>query len=119
MTFNKGRHNLKMGVMIRRNDPNISDNPGCDFGCYGFDGSITGFDYADFLLGIPATTNRNFRAPSAYFRWTNTGVYSPPSRRSSSSSRLIPRTFPSRRRSRQASPRRLPSSPTGTISRRG
>ena len=75
VTLTKGRHNLKMGTNIRRNDPNISNNPGCDFGCYGFDGSITGFDYADFLLGIPANTTRNFRAPNGYARWTNMGLY--------------------------------------------
>jgi outer membrane receptor protein involved in Fe transport len=75
VTYVKGRHNLKMGVNIRRNDPNISNNPGCDFGCYSFDGSMTGFDYADFLLGIPANTTRNFRAPVGYARWTNMGLY--------------------------------------------
>lgn len=75
VTLVKGRHNLKMGASVRRNNPNISNTPGCDFGCYGFDGSITGFDYADFLLGIPAGTTRNFRAPPGYSRWTNMGLY--------------------------------------------
>lgn len=32
-------------------------------------------DYADFLSGIPANTTRNFRAPNAYARWTNVGLY--------------------------------------------
>jgi len=75
VTLVRGRHNLKMGANVRRNDPNISNNPGCDFGCYSFDGSISGFDYSDFLLGIPANTTRNFRAPVGYARWTNMGLY--------------------------------------------
>jgi hypothetical protein len=75
VTLVKGKHNLKMGTNVRRNDPNISNNPGCDFGCYSFDASITGFDYSDFLLGIPANTTRNYRAPNGYARWTNMGLY--------------------------------------------
>ncbi|HWB97440.1 MAG TPA: TonB-dependent receptor, partial [Bryobacteraceae bacterium] len=75
VTLAKGRHNFKMGVHIRRNNPNISNNPDCDFGCYGFDGSFSGFDYADFLLGIPSNTTRNFRAPNSYGRWTDTALY--------------------------------------------
>ena len=75
MTLVKGRHSLKLGANVRRNNPAISNNPDCDFGCYTFDGSMTGFDYADFLLGIPSSTRRNFRAPNAYSRWTNIGLY--------------------------------------------
>jgi hypothetical protein len=75
VTLSRGRHNLRMGSMIRRNDPNISDNPGCDYGCYSFDGSITGFDYADFLLGIPIYSARNYRAPNFYTRWNNIALY--------------------------------------------
>jgi hypothetical protein len=75
VTLTKGRHNVKMGTLVRRNDPNIANNPGCDFGCYAFDASLSGFDYSDFLLGLPATTTRNFRTPPGYSRWTNMGLY--------------------------------------------
>jgi hypothetical protein len=75
LTFAKGRHNLKMGVSLRRNNPNQTNNLDCDFGCFGFDGSMSGFDYADFLLGIPASSKRNFRAPTSYGRWSDLAAY--------------------------------------------
>ncbi|HKW98111.1 MAG TPA: carboxypeptidase regulatory-like domain-containing protein [Bryobacteraceae bacterium] len=75
VTFAKGRHNLKMGVSFRRNNPNQTNNMDCDFGCFGFDGSMSGFDYADFLLGIPSSSKRNFRAPTSYGRWTDAAAY--------------------------------------------
>ena len=75
ITLVKGRHNIKMGVSLRRNNPNQTNNLDCDFGCFGFDGSMSGFDYADFLLGIPASSKRNFRAPTSYGRWTDLAAY--------------------------------------------
>lgn len=75
VTLSKGRHALKFGVSVRRNNPNQTNNAGCDFGCFGFDGSMSGFDYADFLLGIPSSSTRNFRAPTSYGRWTDVALY--------------------------------------------
>ncbi|HEX8985278.1 MAG TPA: hypothetical protein VF767_07600, partial [Bryobacteraceae bacterium] len=75
VTFVRNRHALKIGVHVSRNTPNMSNNPDCDFGCYNFDGSMTGFDYADFLLGIPSNTTRNFRAPNSYSHWTSVDMY--------------------------------------------
>ena len=61
LTWVKGRHTMKLGGNIRRSRVNISEDA-ADFGSYEFDGFATGFDYADFLLGIPAKTERYERA---------------------------------------------------------
>lgn len=57
LTFIKGKHNLKAGILLRRSPMNISEytSVGCctDFGSVTFDGFATGFDYADFMLGLP------------------------------------------------------------------
>ena len=38
------------------------------FGSYTFDGGLTGFSYADFLLGLPETTSRAHVGPPEYAR---------------------------------------------------
>ncbi len=75
VTMIKGKHRMKAGLLIRANRPAISENPSSDFGTLGFNGFATGFDYADFLLGIPQTTGRYDRAPPSSYRWLNTGVF--------------------------------------------
>lgn len=55
LTWILGRHTMKFGTDFRRNK--VSENVnfiGPDqFGLFDFDGSFTGFDFADFLLGLP------------------------------------------------------------------
>ena len=60
----RGKHNLKMGFLMRRNRGDISTCCDSDFGLLNFDGFATGFDYADFLLGLPQSTTP-FRRASA------------------------------------------------------
>ena len=58
VTLIKGSHRMKAGLLIRDNRPAISEQPTSDFGTMSFNGFATGFDYADFLLGVPQTTGR-------------------------------------------------------------
>lgn len=74
VTWQKGAHNLKAGVLVRYAQPAITDQED-DFGTFNFNGFATGFDYADFLLGLPHDTKRTSRAPNRYNRYTNTGLF--------------------------------------------
>jgi hypothetical protein len=67
LTWIRGSHTVKTGVDVRRNS--TSNFPGGSgfvsrvFGAFSFTGVYTGFSYADFLLGIPQTSNRVNPAP--------------------------------------------------------
>ncbi len=74
VTWQKGKHSIKSGVLLRAAIPAISDWQD-DFGTFTFDGFATGFDYADFLLGIPRNSARVSRAPNRYSRFKNLGLY--------------------------------------------
>lgn len=56
LTWQKGRHVWKLGGSVER----FSNFYGFvnDYGAFTFDGSITGSPYADFLLGLPRTSQR-------------------------------------------------------------
>jgi hypothetical protein len=75
ITLIKGKHRMKAGFLIRDNRPAISEQPSSDFGTLGFNGFATGFDYSDFLLGIPQSTGRYDRAVPSSYRWLNVGVF--------------------------------------------
>jgi hypothetical protein len=82
VTLIKGSHNIKAGFLARYNRPAISEQPPSDFGTYSFDGFATagpggtgGFDYADFLLGIPHETTRYVRSQPRYNRFADWGAY--------------------------------------------
>jgi hypothetical protein len=51
-----GRHVMKFGASVERYTNSEGVVP--DYGTFKFDGSITGSAYADFLLGIPQTSQR-------------------------------------------------------------
>ncbi|MBI3680006.1 MAG: TonB-dependent receptor [Acidobacteria bacterium] len=75
LTWTKGKHIVKAGVFLRRNRINISDYGENDFGRMNFDGFATGFDHADFLLGIPHTSSRYERAQPRYNRYLESGFF--------------------------------------------
>ena len=86
LAWQKGKHSIKAGALIRYAQPATSVWVTDDFGSYTFNGFATaspsgaaksspGFDYADFLLGIPSATTRTNRQPNEYNRYTNTGVF--------------------------------------------
>jgi hypothetical protein len=49
-----GTHTLQFGTNLHYNQIN-ERNYDCYNGCFSFDGSETGFDFADFLIGAPAS----------------------------------------------------------------
>ena len=90
---NVGKHNIRLGGEVRRVEQNFLNDPNArgtfafsgyttsDFTPYGSNGctlpngcpvSNTGYDFADFLLGLPQTTSVQFAVPPAtpsnYFR---------------------------------------------------
>jgi hypothetical protein len=76
LTWTKGRHIAKAGLFLRRSRINIAEyNTVNDFGRFDFDGFATGFDYADFLLGLPHRSNRYERAQPRYNRYLESGFF--------------------------------------------
>jgi hypothetical protein len=78
VSWQRGNHSIKAGVLLRYGKPQASlGNRAQQFGSFGFGGAGfgTGFDYADFLLGIPSTASLNSDIPNVYFRKTDTGLF--------------------------------------------
>jgi len=86
LIWNHGKHNVRLGGELRRvqvntlTDPdargtfNFSGYTTSDFTAEGLPVAGTGFDFADFLLGLPQTTSVRFGASSNYFRaWVASG----------------------------------------------
>lgn len=58
LTWALGRHVAKFGAQIRTFSTFDGEIPNSNYGNFSFDGRITGFGYADFLLGLPGTSTR-------------------------------------------------------------
>ncbi len=58
VTWTHGNHTFKGGFDLQHNKAYGLDTPGELFGELTFDGSIAGYSYADFLLGLPSRTRR-------------------------------------------------------------
>jgi hypothetical protein len=58
LTWIRGRHTLKMGADIReyRKQEVLSFTNADNYGNFYFTGALTGYDFADFLLGLPTYT---------------------------------------------------------------
>ncbi|MCC6586188.1 MAG: carboxypeptidase regulatory-like domain-containing protein [Bryobacterales bacterium] len=67
LTYIRGKHSFKGGIEYRPQQYNAPVP--AQFGSYGFTGFATGNAWADFLLGIPQTTSRNYVRPSRYARF--------------------------------------------------
>ncbi|SPE33655.1 conserved hypothetical protein [Candidatus Sulfopaludibacter sp. SbA6] len=87
LTWVRGAHNFTFGTDYRRQQFNqLSDSNGR--GTYSFNGSATsylvdgvaqngtGYDLADFLLGLPATSSIRYGNPDKYFRGSGYDVLS-------------------------------------------
>ncbi len=86
LIINSGHHNLRVGGEVRRVQMNKLQDPNAR-GTFDFTGYTTsdltssglpvpgsGFDFADFLLGLPQTTSVRFGTSSNYFRtWVYAG----------------------------------------------
>jgi len=71
----KGRHSFKMGVNIWRYQINDQNKPQSVRGAFDFDDRLSGFSYANFLLGYPSGATRSIARPNAYPRSTQYGFY--------------------------------------------
>ena len=58
MVWSKGSHVFKFGAELRTFWDHVNQTKANTFGQFTFDGRFTGEPYADFLLGIPATSQR-------------------------------------------------------------
>ncbi|HLH17586.1 MAG TPA: carboxypeptidase regulatory-like domain-containing protein [Bryobacteraceae bacterium] len=63
----RGKHNFTFGGDIRRlqNNPISQQNPR---GSFNFTGGLTGYDFSDFLLGLPYTSQIAYGNADKYFR---------------------------------------------------
>ena len=69
-----GTHNLTFGGDYRRQQFNaFADANGR--GSFTFNGSVTGYDLADFLLGLPTTSSIRYGNPDKYFRGSGFDAY--------------------------------------------
>jgi hypothetical protein len=75
LSWFRGRHNLKMGVDIRRYQINDQQKSQNIRGGFNFDDQLSGFAYANFLLGYPSSATLAIARPNAYPRSTQQGYY--------------------------------------------
>jgi hypothetical protein len=76
ISWQKGRHSIKTGISLIDTRPESANGNGTQqLGQLDFSGFFSGYDYADFLLGIPAEVTLNENPPNRYNRAINTGVY--------------------------------------------
>ena len=73
VTHLRGRHTLKAGYELRPQQSNDFIYP--QFGTYSFTNRFTGFGYADFLIGLPQTTQRTAPRPGQYSRYWSTAAF--------------------------------------------
>lgn len=84
----RGKHNVRVGGELRRVQFNTLTNPDArgtftfsgyatsDFTAEGLPAANTGFDFADFLLGLPETTSVRFGSTANYLRsWVYSGYF--------------------------------------------
>src|SRR5260370_23313143 len=74
VTYMLPKHTLSFGAEVRRIENNTNSDQTPE-GLFTFTGLVTGSDFADFLLGLPTTTNERFGTPSSYFRSWGTAGY--------------------------------------------
>ena len=75
LSWTKGRHSMKFGFDAIRDQNGGYSYPNYMYGQYNFNGTYTGFGYADFLLGIPQTTMLTIPNPPRYLRGTTWALY--------------------------------------------
>ncbi|HEY2382763.1 MAG TPA: carboxypeptidase regulatory-like domain-containing protein [Terriglobia bacterium] len=72
--WNHGRHNIQFGGDMRRAQFNTISQQD-PRGTFTFTGAIAGVDFADFLLGVPGTSEIAFGNADKYFRQTVTDLF--------------------------------------------
>ncbi|MGC2402154.1 MAG: TonB-dependent receptor [Acidobacteriaceae bacterium] len=66
LTYQRRNHTIKSGFEYRPQFGTLPAYP--SFGSFTFNGSESGFAYADFLLGLPQATSYSYLGPSVYAR---------------------------------------------------
>jgi hypothetical protein len=74
LSWTHGNHAMKFGFDAIR-DQIGGYTVGAAYGNFGFTTAYTGVAYADFLLGLPQTTQLNIPAPNQYQRGSSYAVY--------------------------------------------
>ncbi len=75
LSWTRGRHAMKFGFDVIRDQLGGYNYPNSMYGAYNFTGVYTGSAYADFLLGIPQTTQLTIPNPPRYLRGTIWSLY--------------------------------------------
>jgi len=75
MTWIHGKHTFKWGTDIQHFQFNNLNLPSNHVGAFGFGDNISGFDYANFLLGDPSSTTLATPVPANYERSTLYAFY--------------------------------------------
>ncbi|MCX6621796.1 MAG: TonB-dependent receptor, partial [Acidobacteria bacterium] len=75
VSYTKGSHFFKFGFDAIRDRLNETKITSLIYGGYDFTGAYTGFGYADFLLGIPQTTQLAVPTPPRYLRGTSWNLF--------------------------------------------
>ncbi|HLK48098.1 MAG TPA: TonB-dependent receptor [Bryobacteraceae bacterium] len=72
--WNRGRHNVSFGGDVRRQQFNLFSQQD-PRGQFTFTGAASGFDFADFLLGVPDTSSIAFGNADKYLRASSYDAY--------------------------------------------
>jgi hypothetical protein len=75
LSWTRGRHSMRFGFDVIRDQLGGYNYPNNMYGQYNFTGVYTNFAYADFLLGIPQSTNLSIPNPPRYLRGTMWSLY--------------------------------------------
>ena len=75
VSWTRGAHFMKFGVDVIRDRLNETSISPLIYGGYNFTGVYTNFGYADFLLGIPQTTQLAVPTPPRYLRATTWALF--------------------------------------------
>ncbi len=75
LSWNRGRHSMKFGIDVIRDQIGGQTFSNTIYGSYSFTGIYTGDAYADFLLGIPQTTSLVVPTPARHLRGTLWSLY--------------------------------------------
>jgi carboxypeptidase family protein/TonB-dependent receptor-like protein len=75
LTWQTGRHTIKIGADVRWNQVNDVSRPSNERGSFSFDDQLSGFDYANFLLGLPSVVSAAIPRPGFYARSTQWAGY--------------------------------------------
>lgn len=75
LSWTRGRHLMKFGFDAIRDRLGGNSIGATAYGEYDFPGAYTGFGYADFLMGIPQTTELSVPNPERDLRGTTWGMF--------------------------------------------